>query len=117
MSEFIVILITASSPDEGRKIAGGLVERRLCACVNMLPGIRSLYRWEGEVQDEEEVLLLCKAPERNFDRIEQAVEELHSYDVPEIIALPITRGSTRYLDWVSVETEDEGREREKNSDR
>lgn len=105
MTGYVVVLITAGSSGEGKKIAQGLVEKRLCACVNILPGVRSIYRWEGEVQDDGEVLLLCKARSKDFDGIQNAVKELHSYSVPEIIALPVADGSRQYLDWVSRETE------------
>jgi periplasmic divalent cation tolerance protein len=117
MSGFIVVLVTASSPGEGGSIAATLVERRLCACVNMIPGIRSTYWWEGEVRHDDEVLLLCKAREEDFDRIERVVKETHSYDVPEIIALPVSGGSRKYLDWLFAETQNEGTGREKDSDR
>lgn len=103
MKDYIVVFITASSPGEGREIARALVEQRLCACVNVIDAVRSLYWWEGEVQDEGEVLLVCKSERARFPGIEQLVRKLHSYKVPEVIALPIIEGYGGYLDWISAE--------------
>jgi periplasmic divalent cation tolerance protein len=101
----IVILITAPSIEVARQIAGLLLERRLAACVNILPGINSLYTWKGEVQDDQEVLLLVKSRPELFEReLIPAVQSIHPYEVPEMIALPIVMGSTSYLDWIVAET-------------
>jgi periplasmic divalent cation tolerance protein len=96
----IVITITAGSEAEGEKIARGLVEKRLAACVNIVPKIRSLYWWDGKLCDEEEVLLVAKSSKNHFDEICQLVQTLHSYKVPEIIALAVEQGSPDYLKWV-----------------
>ncbi|MFQ6103616.1 MAG: divalent-cation tolerance protein CutA [Candidatus Glassbacteria bacterium] len=101
---YIVVLVTASSPQEGRRIARALVEERLCACVNVLDNISSTFWWEEQIQEEAEVLLLCKAVREKFSDIEKRVRELHSYTVPEVIALPITEGFDGYLNWISGET-------------
>jgi len=102
---YLVVLVTASSLEEARQIARVLVEKRLCACVNIIDGISSTYRWKREIQEETECLLLCKAVEGDFDSIEACVKGLHSYTVPEVIAVPLVRGSREYLNWVSEETD------------
>ena len=100
MTENIVVFIMAASDDEARRIATSLVDERLAACVNILPGCHSVFRWEGEVQEEDEVLLIVKTRAAAFPALERRVQELHSYDVPEIVALPINRGAQSYLDWL-----------------
>lgn len=100
MRDFVVILITTSSEEEGTRIGRTLVEERLAACVNVIPGIRSFFRWEGKLQDEKEALLLVKSQGDQVGRIIYRVKELHSYTVPEVIALPILAGSEDYLGWV-----------------
>lgn len=102
MAEEIVVLITASSEEEAAKIARVLVDDRLAACVNILPGIRSIYFWDNKVQDERESLMICKTRQPLFEKIINRVKELHSYTVPEIIALPIAAGSAEYLGWVAA---------------
>jgi len=106
MSEYIAIFVTASSGQEAETIAKELVGSRLVACANIFPEIRSIFRWKGEVQKEQEVFLIMKSRTALFDRIEQRVRELHSYEVPEIVAVPIVKGSPPYLDWVGEETAD-----------
>lgn len=100
MTESIVVFIMAASDDEARRIATSLVDERLAACVNILPGCHSVFRWEGEVQEEDEVLLIVKTRAAVFPALERRVQELHSYHVPEIIALPIERGTQSYLAWL-----------------
>ena len=82
------------------KIGRALVERQLAACANVVSGIRSIFRWEGNVTEEKEVLLLVKSRHESFDEIEKAVKGLHSYEVPEIIGIEIAMGSKSYLDWI-----------------
>ncbi len=106
MSEYIAIFVTASSGQEAETIAKELVGSRLVACANIFPEIRSIFRWKGEVQKEQEVFLIMKSRTALFDRIEQRIRELHSYEVPEIVAVPIVKGSPPYLDWVGEETAD-----------
>ena len=98
----IIVLITASSRDEAEKIATALVNEHLAACVNIVPEVRSLFFWEGKTQDAREVLLICKGRLPLVEKLIIRVKELHSYTVPEIIALPIVAGSREYLDWVKV---------------
>ena len=101
----IIILVTAGSETEAEKIARALVEERLAACVNIVSPIRSIYRWEDKVQDDREWLLVIKTQSKYFAAIEARVKALHSYQVPEVIALPIVAGSEPYLDWLKSATE------------
>lgn len=104
--EYIAVLITAPNEDEGAGIAQKLVESKLAACVNIVKGIRSIYRWKGALEDDPEVLLIAKTERKLLERLTAAVKEMHSYDVPETIALPILGGSQDYLSWVTESTED-----------
>jgi len=98
--EHVVILITVSSEDEGVRIGKTLVEDGLIACVNIIPNIRSIFKWEGKISDEKEYLLICKGKKERFSRIVEKVKELHSYIIPEIISIPILEGSPDYLKWI-----------------
>jgi periplasmic divalent cation tolerance protein len=100
MTDSIVILVTAGSEAEAGKIATALVEEQLAACVNILGPIRSLYRWEGKVADDREWLLLIKTRDERFAAIEARVKALHSYQMPEVIALPIIAGAREYMHWL-----------------
>jgi periplasmic divalent cation tolerance protein len=104
-TEEIVIFITAPQEDEATRIARSLVEARLAACVNIIKNIRSVYTWQGNVEDDSEVLMIVKTQRNLFDSVSAKVNELHSYDVPEIIALPIIDGSDDYLKWLKESTE------------
>ncbi len=104
MSDFIAVLVTAPNEDEAAEIATTIVGERLAACANIIRNVRSIYRWEGEVQDDPEVLMVIKTRSVLFDKLEARVRELHSYEVPEIIALDITRGSEPYLGWIGHST-------------
>lgn len=103
MDNFIVF-ITASGEDEAAKIAKSLVEARLAGCVNIIKNIRSVYRWEGKIEDETEVLMIAKTQKKLLDPIIKKVKELHSYSVPEIIAMPVAEGSEDYLKWLQEVT-------------
>ena len=105
MSEPIVVLITCGSEEEAVKISNALVEERLAACVNLISPVRSIYRWEEKIWDEKEWLLIIKTQRIRFDELEKKVKSLHSYSVPEIIALPIIEGSSSYLNWLAEMTE------------
>src|SRR5580765_8468350 len=100
-SDAIVVLMTASSFDEAARIAEVLVNQKLAACVQVLPEMQSLYVWKGEVQREREVLMIAKTVRSNFELLERQVRAMHSYETPEIIALPIVAGSERYLEWLA----------------
>ena len=95
-----LVLTTTSSQEEGRRIANALVERRLAACVNILPQIDSIYRWKEKVEEAQEFLLLIKTTESAVESLRDAIQELHSYEVPECIVLPIESGSEKYLGWI-----------------
>jgi periplasmic divalent cation tolerance protein len=95
-----ILLCTVPDAETGRRIAARLVEYRLAACVNLLPGVQSVYRWQGKVQSDEELLLIIKARVADYARLEAAILELHPYELPEILAVPLTGGLPRYLDWV-----------------
>ena len=97
---YCVVLVTAGSRENASLIARTLVEERLAACCNILPGMTSVYRWEGSIQEDEEVLLICKTRIAHFAQLERRVQDLHTYDVPEVIQLPVTRGSAPYLAWI-----------------
>jgi periplasmic divalent cation tolerance protein len=100
----LVVLCTCPDEDTGRRIAATLVEEHLAACVNRMPGVRSTYRWQGQVQDEPEVLLIIKTVTSRYAELELRLKALHPYDVPEIIALPVVTGSAHYLAWIAAET-------------
>lgn len=104
MTGHIIVYITVPSPEEGKKIAKALVEKRLAACVNIVPGLRSIYHWQEKICDEKELLLIAKTRDSLFERLEHEVKSIHSYKVPEIIALPIVKGSKEYLDWIYENT-------------
>ncbi len=99
--DFIVVLITTGSQEEALKIARTLVEEKLAACVNVIPMVSSFYWWEGKVQEDRESLMVAKTAASLFPTLEKRVRELHSYTVPEIIAIPIREGYKGYLDWVA----------------
>jgi periplasmic divalent cation tolerance protein len=104
VKEEIVIFITAPTEDEAAGIARVLVEARLAACVNIVKNVRSIYSWQGNIEDDTEVLMIVKSQKRLFDDLSAKVKELHSYDVPEIIAFSITAGSEDYLTWIKDST-------------
>jgi len=101
VSQVIVVLVTCPSTSVARRLGVALVRRRLCACVNLLPGVESLFRWKGKLDRCREALLLIKTTARRFRRLEQAVRALHPYEVPEVIALPVSSGSRPYLRWIA----------------
>lgn len=103
MTDKIVVFSTAASAEEAEKIARSLVEARLAACVNVIREVRSFYRWQGKTEDAAEWLLVIKSSREHFDALRAAVEKLHSYDVPEVIALPVVDGAQNYLNWMDGE--------------
>lgn len=96
----IVVLVTASSEEEATALAKILVNQRLVACVNILPKVKSIFQWEGKVSEEEECLMILKTVRSQYKPLENTIIAQHSYDVPEVIALPIVDGSDSYLSWV-----------------
>lgn len=103
MSEPLVVLMTAGSQEEAERIAQALVSDMLAACVNVIPGVTSIYRWEGQIRRDQEWLLVAKSQRQVLDPLVQRVQALHSYDVPEIVALPLVGGSEAYLRWLDRE--------------
>jgi len=101
MTDKLLVLSTAGSESEARKIAETLVERRLAACVNIVPRVQSVYRWEGRVEHADEYLLLIKTGREREEQVYAAIRELHSYEVPECVAIQVEGGSTEYLKWIS----------------
>ena len=100
------LLVITNCPDEAsaNAIALAVVEARLAACVNILPRVQSIYRWQGSVESATEIPLLIKTSAANYPALEQAITKLHPYEIPEIIALPIAQGLPAYLNWVAAET-------------
>ncbi len=104
MDNYVVIYITTGSIDEAKMIGRALVEEKLAACSNIISPIQSIYSWQGEICNDKEALMILKSRKKLFKKIVKRVEELHSYDVPEIIAIPIIEGSSKYLSWINDET-------------
>jgi|SRR5579872_6604308 len=106
MTDKIVVMVTCKSQAEAKKIARAVVKARLAACANVLGGpVESIYRWKGKVETAKEVLVLIKSTRKRFSMLEREIRRLHSYDTPEIIALPIVAGSRAYLRWVEESAE------------
>ena len=103
-TDAVVVLTTVATPDEGVALVRALLERRLIACGTLLPAARSLYRWEGKIADEHEVVILLKTRSARLDLLQDAFGELHPYKVPELLALPVAAGIGRYLSWIGDET-------------
>ena len=101
MTDKKIVLTTAGSREEAVKIASALVERRLAACANIVGPIHSVYRWQGKVENADEHLLIIKTTAKLFDSVAGAIRELHSYELPECIQLPIESGSAEYLEWIA----------------
>ncbi len=99
--DFIVVLVTAPDEDGAAKMAETLVEERFAACVNIIRDIRSIYNWEGKIEDEREVMMVIKTKKELFEPLKKRIQEMHPYSVPEIIALPIIEGSPDYLRWLA----------------
>jgi periplasmic divalent cation tolerance protein len=104
MTDYIVILVTAGSEAEAETIAHALVEERFAACVNIISPMRSIYRWQEKIVDDREWLLVVKTQAERFSVVEARVKALHSYQVPEVVALPILAGAKDYLGWLLSET-------------
>jgi periplasmic divalent cation tolerance protein len=102
MNDHLVVLVVAESEAQARRIARRLLQNKLAACVNFVP-IESMFLWQGAIQEEEEVLMIIKTRTESFDELMSAVKVTHSYDVPEIIALPVVMGSRQYLKWIDDE--------------
>jgi periplasmic divalent cation tolerance protein len=101
MTDKRIVLTTAGSEEEARKIARHLVESRMAACVNIVPHVTSIYRWKENIEEAAEWLLVIKTTTPTFEKVSQAIVELHSYDLPECICLTIEGGSPNYLQWIA----------------
>lgn len=99
------VLTTAPDKSVAESLASSVVEERLAACANLIPGVTSIYRWEGEIRTDAEVLVVFKTTDDRFNALRDRVLELHPYDVPEVLALPVPEGSADYLDWVREEVD------------
>lgn len=102
--DLCVILITVPNAEVGERLARALVEERLAACVNRIPGLISVYRWQGKIERDPEELLVVKTRQELVSAVSERVKTLHPYQVPEIISLPVKDGSAAYLEWVAAET-------------
>ena len=103
MAEFLQVFITAGDREEARRLARALVERRLAGCVQIVSPIESIYWWEDEIESAEECLCLIKTSRARYEALEAAIRELHSYDTPEILAMPVAEGNRDYLQWLRGE--------------
>lgn len=108
MTDKIVVLNTCGSQEEAERLARALIEQRLAACVNIVPRMRSIYRWKGAVESAEEWLLLIKSSRPLFERLRTALESAHSFEVPEVLALPVVDGAADYLDWLEANLQNAG---------
>lgn len=100
----VVVFITAPNEEEASALAKAVVEARLAACVNIVRNVRSIYRWQGAIEDDQEVLMVVKTRKDRIAELTEKVRELHSYDVPEVIAIPIIGGSKDYIQWLNEST-------------
>jgi periplasmic divalent cation tolerance protein len=100
MTDKIVVLSTCATEEEAAKLARVLVEARVAACVTMVPGARSVYRWQGAIETAAECLLIIKSSRQLFESLRLALEKAHTYDVPEVLALPIVQGTANYVNWL-----------------
>jgi periplasmic divalent cation tolerance protein len=101
MTDKRIVLTTCGTAADAERVARALLERRLAACVNIVAGVRSLYHWQGRIEDEGELLLIVKTTAGAIEALKAAIGEVHPYEVPEMVVLPIDDGSQKYLDWIS----------------
>lgn len=101
MDTYIVVFCTTPSAEISNQIANECIKKKIAACCNIIPGIRSIYEWEGKVEKSEEQLLMIKSTEDNFKALENTINEIHPYDVPEIISVKINNGNESYLKWIN----------------
>ncbi len=103
MTDKIVVLCTCSTAEEARRIAGEIIAKRLAACVNLLPGVTSVYHWKGDVEENREILMMIKSSRPLFEKLRSEIARMHSYELPEVIAIPVVDGSEPYLEWMDHE--------------
>ena len=101
---YIIVLNTCNSDEIASSIAETLVSKKLAACVNIVKGVESVYQWQGKIERDKEILLIIKTRQSLFSQLEQAIQELHDYELPEIIAVPINTGEKNYLNWIQSAT-------------
>jgi periplasmic divalent cation tolerance protein len=101
MTDMRIVLTTAGSQNEARRIADALVERKLAACVNIISKVQAIYRWQGKTQEAEEWMLLIKTTSNLFEKLRDAIKELHPYELPECISIAVDDGSKEYLNWIT----------------
>ena len=106
MTDKIVVFTTCGSEEEARRLAAALIEKRLAACVNITAPVTSVYRWKGKIEESQEWMLMIKSRRERFEALRIALEAAHSYELPEVLALPVVEGSPNYLAWVDGETID-----------
>jgi len=104
-ADFLLVVCTCPTHSAATGIATALLEERIAACVNQVPGIKSMYRWEGRVKQDDEVLLLIKTTSQMFPRLEETISKLHPYELPEIIGVPLSAGTDAYLNWIKSAVE------------
>jgi periplasmic divalent cation tolerance protein len=100
MTDKIVVFSTCATEEDAAKLARALVEARVAACVTLVPGARSVYRWQGAIESAEECLLIIKSSRQLFEALRTALEQAHAYDVPEVLAMPVVEGSANYMNWL-----------------
>lgn len=103
MTDYIQVFITVNSRDKAKEIAGALIEKRLAGCIQISGPISSMYRWQGRIMEDQEWLLIAKSDRAHFVELENEVKRIHPYEVPEILALPVTEGNSSYLKWLKGE--------------
>ena len=107
MAKHLILFSTTNSIEEAKKVATHLVENRLVACVNIIPGITSIYRWKNAVNEDQELLLVMKTTSDRLEKVKEAVLNLHSYETPELIGFDVTQGLSQYLNWIDTTTEED----------
>ena len=103
MTDKIIVLSTCATEEQAAKLAGALVEARVAACVTVVPGARSVYRWQGAIESAAECLLIIKSSRQLFEPLRKALEEAHAYDVPEVLAMPVVEGAANYMNWLEAQ--------------
>ena len=101
--EIVIVFVTVPGLREGRRISKAVLTSRLAACVNVIPGIQSMYQWKGKIVQEKEAMLVLKTTRPRYRKLEQKIKQLHPYEVPEVIAIPMICGSSQYIEWVTKE--------------
>jgi periplasmic divalent cation tolerance protein len=104
VTDGLLVITTLPNADAAAELAKNVVGERLAACANLIPALRSIYKWQGKVQDQNEVLVLFKTRQEHYENLKSRILELHPYEVPEVLAIPVEQGYAAYLDWLAAET-------------